>query len=51
MENIGTQLGDFLEGKSKPTILFEFTYTNIAVMALAIILVVVSSHLLIKAIG
>ena len=51
MENIGTQVGDFLDGKSKPTILFEFTYMNIAVMALSIVVVIVASHLIIKAIG
>ena len=51
MDNISNQLGDFLEGKNKPTILFEFTYTNIAVMSLAIIIVIITSHLLLKAIG
>jgi len=51
MEDISTQLGGFLAGENKPTVQFEMTYTNIAVLSLSIILVIVVSHLIVKAIG
>lgn len=51
MTDISTQLAGFLAGENKPTIQFEFTYTNIAVMSVAIILVIVVSHLIVKSIG
>lgn len=51
MGDISTQLAGFLQGENKPTVQFEMTYTNIAVLSVAIILVVVVSHLIVKSIG
>lgn len=48
--NTSDNLNKFLTGENKPVILFEFTYMNIAVMAVAIILIIVISKMITKVI-
>ena len=51
IDQLSNSTSDFLKGKSKPTILFEFTYINLAAMMVAVILSVVISKVILNAIS
>jgi len=50
-ENIVNDVGNFLKGENKPTMIFEFSYENLIFIFLGTVFTIVISSLIVKSIS